>query len=111
MKSYYLFYFFLIFLISCFAKDNGIKDAFIDTDEQSMREITDEHVCTNIYSITDKIIKKEGISLNKLSKTIYENENYYKVDYVLNDSLSIGGGATIIILKKNMKIISKKFEQ
>ncbi len=65
----------------------------------------------NALKIADNIIEKEGYDLSLLKREITEDNSTYTIKYSIKDSLIIGGGAKIILSKKDLKVIEKKFEQ
>ena len=85
----------LFLMYSC----NTSKNAMVDCNKSEVQKITDD------------LMRKKGYDLNSLIIIIDETTDYYIIKYILKDTMSLGGGAEMKILKKDCKIVDGKLYQ
>ncbi len=63
--------------------------------------------------LADKEMKKNGYEINKLKRTVINNENddIYEIHYAIVSKEELGGGGEISISRTTCKIINKVFYQ
>lgn len=65
----------------------------------------------NCLTIAKEQFKKKGYKLNNYRIEESEDTSYYKVEFLLKDTLIDGGGAFFKILKRNCRIVERKYYQ
>jgi hypothetical protein len=61
--------------------------------------------------VSNSLLKNEGKDVSLMNIEVSEKDNQFIIIYTLKDTLSLGGGAEIVINKSNCEIITKKLYQ
>jgi hypothetical protein len=78
------------------------------TKEMTKTDCADKN---SAIKVSNTLLEKEGLDINKLNIEVTEKSNQYLINYTPKDTLTLGNGAEIIIDKNNCDIISKKIYQ
>ena len=61
--------------------------------------------------VSNTLLEKEGLDVNKMNIEVTEKSNQYLIYYTPKGTLTLGNEAEIIVDKNNCEIISKKIYQ
>ncbi len=99
---------FLIILVIACTISNEKK---VISKKDIMKKELKGNTLSKVIEISDNEMLNKGYDLNILKREIMEDSLTYQIKYSIIDTLMLGGGGSIIISKKDLKIIRTVFEQ